>query len=144
MNLEEPAIIPPTTDSPASKTQLPPVDTLDPAIQKVVGKAKEDLSKQLNLDVKQITLLEAKAIDWPDAALGCPQPEMVYATVVTPGYWILLEADGKQYPYHTDRGKQFILCKTKSLNATSGTPSLPEIPVNPTEIQDGQPWVPVN
>jgi hypothetical protein len=108
-------------------------------------KTKTDLAKYLNIDGSQIRVVESISVDWPDTSLGCPQPDMAYAQVVTPGYWIVLETNGLQYPYHTDLEGQVILCLKNTTNSLyEETPPLPIIPVNPTEIQDGQPWVPVN
>lgn len=44
------------------------------------------------------------------ASLGCPQPGMVYAEVLTPGYLILLEANNDEYEYHTDLQDTFTFC----------------------------------
>jgi len=46
--------------------------------------------------------VSAEAVEWPDASLGNPQPGMVYAQVVTPGYKIILSARGQQYEYHSE------------------------------------------
>jgi hypothetical protein len=35
--------------------------------------------------------------DFPDASLGCPQPDMAYAQVITPGFQVLVEADGRRF-----------------------------------------------
>lgn len=110
------------------------------APRSIVEKAKADLSKQVGVNTDQIRVRETRAVDWPDASLGCPQSDMAYVQVITPGYWILLEAEGKQYPYHTDQNEQIILC----MGDPSNPQAPPLIPVNPNEIDDGQPWVPVN
>jgi hypothetical protein len=109
------------------------------APRQIVEKARVDLSKQTGVDASQIRIVEARAVNWPDAGLGCPQPDMMYAQVVTKGYWIVLEADGKKYPYHTDQGEQVILCTGDSVDPNS----MPLLPANPDDIDDGQPWVPV-
>lgn len=49
-----------------------------------------------------LTVLSVEAVEWPSAALGCPQPDMVYAAVVTPGYRIVLEVGDTRYTVHTD------------------------------------------
>jgi hypothetical protein len=132
---EQPAI--PSSSTPVTpEVQLPEIEKASSAPRDIVEKAKADLVKQFSVSADQIRIREARAVDWPDASLGCPQPDMMYAQVITPGYWILLEADGKQYPYHTDQNEQIILCMGSSSN-----PAV--IPVNPDEIDDGQPWVPV-
>ena len=89
------------------------------APREIIEKAKADLVKQFGVNADQIRVTEARAVTWPDASLGCPQPDMAYAQVITPGYWILLEADGKQYPYHTDQNEQIILCLGNSSDPES-------------------------
>lgn len=49
-----------------------------------------------------LTVLSVEAVEWPSAALGCPQPDMVYAAVITPGYRIVLETGDARYVVHTD------------------------------------------
>ena len=48
-------------------------------------------------------------MEWSDASLGRPQPGMMYAQVITPGYLVVLEADGQQYTYHTDTARFAVL-----------------------------------
>jgi hypothetical protein len=96
-----------------------------------------DLALRLDLEAGQIEVSAVESRQWPDAGLGCPLPGMDYAQVITPGYRITLEAEGKAYRYHTDTARAFILCR-------EGDPQLPVIPVDPDEIQDGEPWMPVD
>jgi len=69
--------------------------------QQMVYMAKEDLSKRLGISVDSISVERVDQVDWPDSSLGCPEPGKVYAQVITPGYRILLKADGKTYEYHS-------------------------------------------
>jgi len=71
---------------------------------------KQDLAQRLNIAVDQIQIVSVKAVDWPDTSLGCPKPNMLYAEVVTPGFEIVLEANGQEYFYHTGGG-EFVLCE---------------------------------
>jgi hypothetical protein len=64
----------------------------------------------LKISIDQIVTAKVEPATWPDASLGCPQPDMAYAQILTPGFLINLEVDGKQYPYHTDEGESIILC----------------------------------
>ncbi len=69
---------------------------------KVVELAKKDLAAKLNIPEAGVQVLRVIPTEWPDASLGYPEPEMVYAQVITPGYVILLQADGTIYEYHSD------------------------------------------
>jgi hypothetical protein len=82
----------------------------DPQMERMIRLAKESLSGKFKISEDQIRLFEVKAVVWPDASLGCPQPEMMYAQVITPGYQIQLEAMGKSFSYHTDETGRVILC----------------------------------
>jgi hypothetical protein len=42
-----------------------------------------------------------RAVEWRDGSLGCAQAGMMYPQVITPGYRIVLSADGVKYEYHT-------------------------------------------
>jgi hypothetical protein len=48
--------------------------------------------------------------DFPDASLGVPEPGMTYAQVITPGYVILLNAEGETYEYHA-AGERVVLAE---------------------------------
>jgi hypothetical protein len=104
----------------------------------MVEAAVAELATTLGVPPSDVTVVRVEAIDWPDASLGCPLPGKMYAQVVTPGLRIELQAEGKTYVVHTDLESQIVLCTTDVGSA------LPTIPVVPGEIDDGQPWMPVN
>ena len=90
----------------------PPTGASDPeASEPLVGLAKADLSNRTGVDREQIMVVSVTAVDWPDASLGCPEPGMFYAQVITPGYKIVLSHDGERYEYHTDRSNRVVLCQ---------------------------------
>jgi hypothetical protein len=133
-------VAPPATPE-ISKEEKEPVESANPVPRELVEKARADLSEHLGISTEQISVVEARAVEWPDASLGCPQPEMMYATVITPGFWILLGVDGVTYPYHTDAEEQVILCQ---YNLSDPDGPRPFIPIDPGEIKDGEPWMPVD
>lgn len=49
-------------------------------------------------------LKSIEARSWPDSSLGCPQPGMSYMQVITPGYIVLLEANGSVHEVHVAGG----------------------------------------
>jgi hypothetical protein len=73
--------------------------------------AVEHLAEELGVSPKQIEVLSVEKDEWPDASLGCPEPGRSYAQVVTPGYTVMLEAQGETFEVHTDReGRIVVLC----------------------------------
>jgi hypothetical protein len=119
-------VTPEIADEPVT---LPPKTTVLPTVlvgdrdHKMVVLAIEDLAERLELDEEGITLTSFESITWPDTSLGCPQPNMFYAQVLTPGYRIILEAGGEVYRYHTDLEGEIILCDLKA------PPNLKETPL---------------
>ena len=69
-----------------------------------------DLARRLGIGATQVSIAKVEVVDWPDTSLGCPEPGTVYAQVVTPGYRILLLAQGQTYEYHTDRTSRAVYC----------------------------------
>jgi hypothetical protein len=59
-------------------------------------------------DTVQVVSIEPR--NWPDASLGCPQPDMLYAQVVTPGYLVLVDVSGERIEYHTDERGTVVRC----------------------------------
>ncbi|MFW6175041.1 MAG: hypothetical protein ACOC5K_04605 [Chloroflexota bacterium] len=70
--------------------------------------AKADMADRLGVSPDDIELVEKVSKEWPDAALGVPDEDRMYAQVVTPGYQIVLRTSeqtgegAKEYTYHTD------------------------------------------
>ena len=67
-----------------------------------VQAAKTLLAQQLGITESEITLASLEAVDWPNSCLGIDVPGRMCAQVITPGFRVVLEAEGKQYAFHTD------------------------------------------
>jgi hypothetical protein len=76
----------------ATLTSTVPPDLIGAAISDAVRR-----TSAARTDVKVVT---AEAVTWPDGALGCPQPGMMYTQALQPGYRIVLEAGGQTLNYH--------------------------------------------
>jgi hypothetical protein len=62
------------------------------------------------------------ALDWPDSALGCPAPGMMYSQIVTSGFKLIYSDGAKTYEVHTDRsGNRAVLCQNKQPVELSGS-----------------------
>jgi hypothetical protein len=84
--------------------------TADAQGQAMFELARQDLARQLNIDPATITLIAISAVDWNDSSLGCPQPGVNYMQVITPGYNMRLDAQGKAYEYHSDAKSAVVQC----------------------------------
>lgn len=66
-------------------------------------RARDHLAQRLGLGVNVLKLVSAEQIDWPDACMGIETPGVMCAQVITPGYKVILDVNGRQYEYHTNR-----------------------------------------
>jgi hypothetical protein len=65
---------------------------------------------------------------FPDSSLGCPAPGEVYTEVVSDGYVIVLNYEGKIYNYRvTENGEMLVLCENITPVVVTSTPN-PEAP----------------
>jgi hypothetical protein len=86
----------------------------------LIIQAKEDLAERLDISPNQIALLSFEAVVWPDSSLGCPQPGMFYAQVLSPGYRVILEVNGERYMYHTDNRQRVVYCGSEGAGRLLG------------------------
>lgn len=114
-------------ETPAPPTAVPTEVALSAGAEPLVARAREDLAQKLDLPTDAIRLVSVEAVEWPDAGLGCPQPGLTYAQLVTPGFLVLLEAQDQTYTYHTDTDRRVVLC------GEEGRPVYPVVPVAPGE-----------
>lgn len=70
-------------------------------LERLLERAKEDIVQVARTSTDQVTVVSTEQVEWSNASLGCPQPDMMYAQVITPGYRIILEANGQTYQYHS-------------------------------------------
>jgi hypothetical protein len=71
--------------------------------------AKMDLARRLKVNQNEIILKKIIPATWPDASLGCPEPDGVYAQALTSGYVILLSCRQNTYEYRTDAMGQTLI-----------------------------------
>ena len=96
----------PETSQSSGEAQDP---DLDPQVANLIEQAREDLRSRLQIEAGRISLDSVEAVQWRDSSLGCPQPGRNYLMVITPGFQIILSAEGQEYDYRTDL-QRAILC----------------------------------
>ena len=97
--------------SPMSPLKKPAMIEPIKGSETALAAAKADLAQQTGVPIEEIGLISIEAVDWSDTSLGCPQEGFMYAQVITPGYLMVLEADGQQYEYHTDQTTNVVQCQ---------------------------------
>ena len=68
-----------------------------------VEAAAQKLSEDLDVPLGEIETVSYSREDWSDACLGLAEPGEMCAQVITPGWLVVLRAQGQQYVYRTDQ-----------------------------------------
>lgn len=99
----------PTPEFMPSPTPVPAGDTV--TTQATLA-AQQIASDALGVAPDQVKVLSMTPVDWSDASLGCPQPDMMYAQVITPGYQAQVEVDGQVHDVHMADNGHGVVCTT--------------------------------
>lgn len=94
------------------------LDTLldEPAMPDTPAEAaRQSLAAALGLAVEQVEIVSSEANDWPNSCLGVANPGFMCAEVITPGYFVILRAEGRQYEYHTNADGSQLVPATRAL-----------------------------
>ncbi len=96
------------TTSPTESTQMEQSSTPDA----LGDTAAADLAARLAVSPGDIEVIAVEEVTWPDASLGCPQRDMQYQQVLTPGVRVILTHDGVEHRYHAGGGRDLFYCST--------------------------------
>jgi hypothetical protein len=69
------------------------------ALQSLVDLSRVNLAQKLGVDPEAVVVQSVDEAEFPDASLGVPEPDKLYAQVITPGYSIKLAVAGEVYEY---------------------------------------------
>lgn len=78
--------------------------------QRVVQAAISDLASRLDVVEEDIEVIEVKAVQWPDGALGCPEEGRMYTQAIVDGTQVTLGASARIYDYHAGADEEPFLC----------------------------------
>lgn len=92
----------PATPLPGDVTAIPQV---------ILDAVLADASARTGVAIGDITVLIAKAVTWPNGALGCPQPGMMYTERIEPGYQVVVDAGGTKFDYRMGSSGAPSLCE---------------------------------
>jgi hypothetical protein len=78
------------------------IEGSEPTQPDAVEAARQALAGLLKLAAQQIKVVSSEQMDWPDSCLGAAETGEMCLQVITPGYKVVMQANGQQYIYHTD------------------------------------------
>lgn len=82
-------------ETPAS---IPLEGEMPQAVKNVI----DTLAVKNSLRPADVRVILVEEVTWPNSCLGVQTQGMMCLQVLTPGYRVVVEADGKQFEYHTD------------------------------------------
>jgi hypothetical protein len=91
------------TEEPSSPDQESPPTHIPVDLTPAQRAAIKALSESLGLPVESIKLVSTEAVDWPDGCLGVQEEGVMCTQVITPGFRIILEANGREVEYRTNQ-----------------------------------------
>ncbi|CAN5831132.1 hypothetical protein BH24CHL6_BH24CHL6_00950 [soil metagenome] len=87
---------------------FPPFDTDVP--QDVMEAIVDEVALLADVGLGDVRVVRAEAVTWSDPGLNCPEEDQVYAQVLTDGYWVVLEAGGREFDFRMAEGDVPRLC----------------------------------
>ena len=131
MDGQEPIVSAPVEQAASQEDDVAELD----ANEEAVRRAQEDLADRLDVSIDRIVVREVRAVTWPDASLGCPEPDQVYAQVEQEGLLIRLSAGDEMYFYHSGGDQAPFLCENTNQILPQVTPKTDEfVPPPDSEI----------
>ena len=73
--------------------------------------AKAALSQKLGISEDEVSFVSAEPVEWSDSCLGLGGPAESCALMITPGYNVILNAQGTDYEVHTDESGSVVRIK---------------------------------
>jgi hypothetical protein len=113
LNTPSPSDTAPSPQAPSqdADSNNPDYGNLSEEETRIVDQAIGDLlNSGKGITPPMISVLSFTPTDFPDASLGCPQPSTMSAQVITPGYQVILAANGSEYDYRL-AGETVMLCE---------------------------------
>jgi hypothetical protein len=79
----------------------------EPTLTAEAEAARQAFAEESGADAADISIVDVEPVTWSDSSLGCGEPGMSYLQVLTPGYKVTLELEGRRAVYHTDRATDY-------------------------------------
>jgi hypothetical protein len=114
----------PAPAAPVKETSTPGSATQSPSQDEMVRLSTAFLVQQFKLAQDAVKVKEVTPMTWPDASLGCPKRGVMYIQVLTPGFQVVLEADGHAFTFHTDAKDRVVLCTVNPPDEAFATPDM--------------------
>lgn len=103
------------TEEPANMDEQPTPSNIPIDLTPAQFAAITALSQNLDLSADEITPVSMETVDWPDGCLGVHEEGLNCTQAITPGFRMILEANGREVEYHTNEDGTYIRPATVAL-----------------------------
>ena len=73
--------------------------------------ARQIAASYASISPGSVDIIAVEAVEFADSSLGCPQPDMAYLTVITPGHKVIAQAGSRQLDIRIAGSRGFV-CET--------------------------------
>jgi hypothetical protein len=99
-----------------------PTDASAAGAQAAAEQARTEAAKQLRAPASEFTVVTVEPAQWSDSSLGCRKPNSFYQQVMSNGYVVVLERQGKRHNVNV-AGTRAVMCEpTTRLSGTVRQP----------------------
>jgi hypothetical protein len=99
-----------------------PTDASAAGAQAAAEQARAAAAKQLHVSASEFTVVTVEPAQWSDSSLGCRKPNAMYQQVMSNGYVVVLERQGKRHHVNV-AGTRAVICEpTTRLSGTVRQP----------------------
>jgi len=92
-----------------------PVEDIGESLHPAAAAAQTYLAKHLGIDISAIKLVSFEYRDWPNGCLGISEPDVMCIEVITPGYRVIFDVEGKTYILRTNTSGSLVKLETQGL-----------------------------
>ena len=79
-------------------------------LQSVTQAALADASRLTGVARGKLEVIEARAVNWQNGSIGCPEEGMAYTDALVPGYRVQIQAGERRLDYHASSRGGPVLC----------------------------------
>jgi hypothetical protein len=87
-----------------------PTDASAAGAQAAADQARAEAAKQLRAQASEFTVVTVEPAQWSDSSLGCRKPNAMYQQVISNGYVVVLERQGKRHQVNV-AGSRAVICE---------------------------------
>lgn len=94
-----------------------------PAAMTPADRARGAVAVRLNVAPAEVVVITVTPRDFPDSSLDCPEPDMLYQQVITPGHQVIVEAEGRRFDVRVAGAGARICHRRKGSGGSNQRPS---------------------